>query len=160
MTLWFCFLHYTAANLLSKCFLMPYDFFYKYLINVFAFHQLPVGRTPAGTAEQNPDGYSYLCVDGSKVSVKDKACSWAARPWQGLIGHNDVLAQLSPLREKIRQLSVIGKFLNVLLCIIFFLIFSLHDFERMSFLPVILFFIDVSEWATSFSLLSYQLLEN
>ncbi|CAH0683258.1 unnamed protein product [Spodoptera exigua] len=71
-------------------------------------YKLPHGKIPAGTAEQDPDGYSYLCVDGSKVSVKDKACTWAARPWQGLIGHNDVLAQLSPLREKIRQLSQFG----------------------------------------------------
>ncbi|CAH0683257.1 unnamed protein product [Spodoptera exigua] len=78
------------------------------VIYVRKFFGLPHGKIPAGTAEQDPDGYSYLCVDGSKVSVKDKACTWAARPWQGLIGHNDVLAQLSPLREKIRQLSQFG----------------------------------------------------
>lgn len=69
-----------------------------------------MGNIPAGTAEQNPDGFSYLCVDGTKVSVKDKACSWAARPWQGILGHNDVLAKLSPLREKIKQLAEAGKY--------------------------------------------------
>lgn len=70
--------------------------------------QLPVGTTPASQSSENPDEFAYLCVDGSKVSVKEKPCSWAARPWQGLLGHNDVLAKLSPLREKIKQLADAG----------------------------------------------------
>ncbi|XP_026743657.1 transferrin [Trichoplusia ni] len=78
------------------------------VIYVRKFFGLPVGNIPAGKAEQNPDGFSYLCVDGTKVSVKDKACSWAARPWQGILGHSDVLAKLSPLREKIKQLAEAG----------------------------------------------------
>lgn len=72
--------------------------------------QLPVGTTPATTSTENPDDFAYLCVDGSKVPVREKACSWAARPWQGLLGHQDVLAKISPLREKIKQLAVVGKF--------------------------------------------------
>lgn len=72
------------------------------------FFGLPVGTTPASPSNENPDEYRYLCVDGSKVPIRDKACSWAARPWQGLIGHNDVLAKLSPLREKIKQLADAG----------------------------------------------------
>lgn len=78
------------------------------VIYVRKFFGLPVGNIPAGTPEQNPDGFSYLCVDGSKVPVREKACSWAARPWQGLLAHNDVLAKLSPLREKIKQLAEAG----------------------------------------------------
>ncbi|XP_063891751.1 transferrin [Helicoverpa armigera] len=78
------------------------------VIYVRKFFGLPVGNIPAGTAEQNPDGYSYLCVDGSKVPIKSKACSWAARPWQGLLAHNDVLANLAPLREKLNELARIG----------------------------------------------------
>ncbi|XP_045769490.1 transferrin isoform X1 [Maniola jurtina] len=72
------------------------------------FFGLPVGTTPASQSPENPDEYAYLCVDGSKVPVRQKACSWAARPWQGLLGHNDVLAKLSPLREKIKQLANAG----------------------------------------------------
>ncbi|XP_075975196.1 transferrin 1 [Anticarsia gemmatalis] len=78
------------------------------VIYVRKFFGLPVGTIPAGTAEQSPDGFSYLCVDGSKVPVREKACSWAARPWQGLLAHNDVLAKLTPLREKIKQLAEAG----------------------------------------------------
>lgn len=80
----------------------------QYLKKVL-FLQLPVGTIPAGTAEQSPDGFSYLCVDGTKVPVREKACSWAARPWQGILAHHDVLAQLTPLREKIKQLAEAGK---------------------------------------------------
>ncbi|KAI5637697.1 transferrin domain-containing protein [Phthorimaea operculella] len=73
------------------------------------FFGLPVGTIPAGQAEANPDDFAYLCADGTKVPIREKACSWAARPWQGLLGHNDVLAKLSPLREKIKQLAAAGK---------------------------------------------------
>lgn len=68
-----------------------------------------MGTIPASDSTENPDEFAYLCVDGSKVPVRNKACSWAARPWQGLLGHNDVLAKLSPLREKIKQLADAGK---------------------------------------------------
>lgn len=71
--------------------------------------QLPVGTIPAAQSSENPDEFAYLCVDGSKKPVREKACSWAARPWQGLLGHNDILAQLSPLREKIKQLANAGE---------------------------------------------------
>lgn len=56
-------------------------------------------------------------MDGSKVPVREKACSWAARPWQGLLGHNDVLAKLSPLREKIKQLADAGECHSVFISI-------------------------------------------
>lgn len=49
------------------------------------------------------------------MPVREKACSWAARPWQGLIGHNDVLAKISPLREKIKQLADAGKIKELLI---------------------------------------------
>ncbi|CAG4974989.1 unnamed protein product [Parnassius apollo] len=78
------------------------------VIYVRKFFGLPVGTSPATPSTENPDDYAYLCVDGSKVPVREKPCSWAARPWQGLIGHNDVLAKLSPLREKIKQLADAG----------------------------------------------------
>ncbi|CAK1555445.1 unnamed protein product [Leptosia nina] len=78
------------------------------VIYVRKFFGLPVGTTPASQSPENPDEFAYLCVDGSKVSVREKPCSWAARPWQGLLGHNDVLAKLSPLREKIKQLADVG----------------------------------------------------
>ncbi|CAF4957928.1 unnamed protein product [Pieris macdunnoughi] len=90
------------------------------VIYVRKFFGLPVGTTPASQSPENPDEFSYLCADGSKVPVREKPCSWAARPWQGLLGHNDVLAQLSPLREKIKQLADAGAsskpdwFVNVL----------------------------------------------
>jgi hypothetical protein len=71
--------------------------------------QLPVGTIPATTSTENPDDFAYFCVDGSKVPVRNTPCSWAARPWQGLLGHNDVLAKLTPLREKIKQLADAGK---------------------------------------------------
>ncbi|KAJ0183138.1 hypothetical protein K1T71_001114 [Dendrolimus kikuchii] len=72
------------------------------------FFGLPVGTTPASPSSENPDEFAYLCVDGSKVPVRDKPCSWAARPWQGLLGHNDILAKITPLREKVKQLSEAG----------------------------------------------------
>ncbi|XP_028179511.1 transferrin [Ostrinia furnacalis] len=78
------------------------------VIYVRKFFGLPVGTIPANTSSENPDEFAYLCADGSKVPVRNKACSWAARPWQGLLGHNDVLAKLSPLREKIKQLADSG----------------------------------------------------
>lgn len=78
------------------------------VIYVRKFFGLPVGTIPANQSSENPDEFAYLCVDGSKVPVREKACSWAARPWQGLLGHNDVLAKLSPLREKIKQLADAG----------------------------------------------------
>ncbi|CAH0720176.1 unnamed protein product, partial [Brenthis ino] len=78
------------------------------VIYVRKFFGLPVGTIPASQSSENPDEFAYLCVDGSKVSVRETACTWAARPWQGLLGHNDVLAKLSPLREKIKQLADAG----------------------------------------------------
>ncbi|XP_053604695.1 transferrin [Plodia interpunctella] len=88
---------------------------------VHKFFGLPLGTIPASPSSEDPTNFRYLCVDGSKVPVGDKRpCSWAARPWQGLLGHNDVLARLSPLREKIKQLSTSGVnakpgwFINVL----------------------------------------------
>ncbi|XP_060801389.1 transferrin [Amyelois transitella] len=76
---------------------------------VHKFFGLALGTIPAHPSPEDPTNFRYLCVDGSKVPVGDKnPCSWAARPWQGLLGHNDVLAQLSPLREKIKQLSNAG----------------------------------------------------
>ncbi|CAH0399699.1 unnamed protein product [Chilo suppressalis] len=78
------------------------------VIYVRKFFGLPVGTIPASTSNENPDDFAYLCADGSKVPIRSTACSWAARPWQGLMGHNDVLVRISPLREKIKQLSEIG----------------------------------------------------
>ncbi|XP_073955512.1 transferrin 1 [Choristoneura fumiferana] len=78
------------------------------VIYVRKFFGLPVGTIPASQSSENPDEFAYLCADGSKVPVREKACSWAARPWQGLLGHNDVTAKLTPLREKIKQLAVAG----------------------------------------------------
>ncbi|KAL4707591.1 hypothetical protein ACJJTC_001636 [Scirpophaga incertulas] len=78
------------------------------VIYVRKFFGLPVGNVPASTSSENPDNFAYLCADGSKVSVRNDPCSWAARPWQGLLGHNDILAKLSPLREKIKQLADSG----------------------------------------------------
>ncbi|XP_049872721.1 transferrin [Pectinophora gossypiella] len=78
------------------------------VIYVRKFFGLPVGTIPASQSSENPEDFAYLCVDGSKRPIKEKACSWAARPWQGLLGHNDVLAKLSPLREKIKQLADAG----------------------------------------------------
>lgn len=72
------------------------------------YFQLPVGTTPASQSSENPENFSYLCVDGSKRTIREKACSWAARPWQGLMGHNDVLAKLTPLKEKLKQLADSG----------------------------------------------------
>ncbi|VVC95968.1 unnamed protein product [Leptidea sinapis] len=83
------------------------------VIFVRKFFGLPVGTSPATQSTENPDEFAYLCVDGSKVPIRDKPCSWAARPWQGLIGHNDVLAKLTPLREKIKQLAVAEKIHHV-----------------------------------------------
>lgn len=78
------------------------------VIYVRKFFGLPVGTIPASQSSENPDNFAYLCTDGSKVPVREKACSWAARPWQGLLGHQDVLAKLTPLREKMKQLAEIG----------------------------------------------------
>ncbi|KAM3958947.1 transferrin [Aphomia sociella] len=75
---------------------------------VHKFFGLPLGTIPAKPSTEDPKEFRYLCVDGSKVPVGDTPCTWAARPWQGLIGHNDVLAKLSPLREKIKQLADYG----------------------------------------------------
>ncbi|XP_072932524.1 transferrin [Epargyreus clarus] len=78
------------------------------VIFVRKFFGLPVGTIPASPSTENPDEFAYLCVDGSKKAIRDKPCTWAARPWQGLLGHNDVLAKLTPLREKIKQLADYG----------------------------------------------------
>ncbi|XP_063381621.1 transferrin isoform X2 [Cydia fagiglandana] len=78
------------------------------VIYVRKFFGLPVGTIPASQSSENPDEFAYLCADGSKVPIREKACSWAARPWQGLVGHNDVTASLTPLREKIKQLAAAG----------------------------------------------------
>ncbi|XP_061714041.1 transferrin [Cydia pomonella] len=78
------------------------------VIYVRKFFGLPVGTIPASQSSENPDEFAYLCADGSKVPIREKACSWAARPWQGLLGHNDVTASLTPLREKIKQLAAAG----------------------------------------------------
>nr|ADF35768.1 transferrin [Ephestia kuehniella] len=76
---------------------------------VHKFFGLPLGTIPASASSEDPTNFRYLRVDGSKVPVGDRRpCSWAARPWQGLLGHNDVLARLTPLREKIKQLSNAG----------------------------------------------------
>ncbi|XP_059054733.1 transferrin [Achroia grisella] len=75
---------------------------------VHKFFGLPLGTIPAKPSPENPTDFRYLCVDGTKVPVGGKPCTWAARPWQGLIGHNDILAQLSPLREKVKQLADAG----------------------------------------------------
>nr|BAF36818.1 pxTransferrin [Plutella xylostella] len=84
------------------------DVAFTKVIYVRKFFGLPVGTSPATPSSENPDNFAYLCADGSKVPIRGKACSWAARPWQGLLGHQDVLAKLSPLREKIKQLSRAG----------------------------------------------------
>ncbi|GBP00857.1 Transferrin [Eumeta japonica] len=78
------------------------------VIFVKKFFGLPVGTIPASPSNENPDEFRYLCTDGSKVPIRDKPCTWAARPWQGLLGHQDVLAKLTPLREKIKQLADAG----------------------------------------------------
>ncbi|GBP00867.1 Transferrin [Eumeta japonica] len=78
------------------------------VIFVRKFFGLPVGTIPASPSNENPDEFRYLCTDGSKVPIRDKPCTWAARPWQGLLGHQDVLAKLTPLREKIKQLADAG----------------------------------------------------
>ncbi|XP_077287227.1 transferrin 1 [Arctopsyche grandis] len=85
------------------------DVAFTKVIYVRMFFGLPVGTIPATTTNENPDDYSYLCADGSKMSVKEKPCAWAARPWQGMLAHQDLLDNVDPLRNKLRELGEIGK---------------------------------------------------
>lgn len=54
--------------------------------------QLPIGHaTESNTeAQANPNDYEYLCEDGTKVPITEKACTWAQRPWQAYMGNGDI----------------------------------------------------------------------
>lgn len=97
-----CFLEYVSALYLRN------TYFHIWLLMDLLVLKLPVGTIPAKTTDENPDDYSYLCADGSKMSVKEKPCAWAARPWQGMLAHQDLLDNVDPLRNKLRELGEIG----------------------------------------------------
>lgn len=56
------------------------------------------------TAQGNPDNFEYLCEDGSRKSLHEPACSWAARPWQGYMGNGDINAQAQGLQGMLPDL--------------------------------------------------------
>lgn len=56
------------------------------------------GLSANTTAQGNPDDFEYLCEDGSRKSLRGRACSWAARPWQGYMGNGDINARATALQ--------------------------------------------------------------
>lgn len=69
---------------------------------------MPVGVTPAQPSDENPDDYVYLCPDASRVPIREKPCTWAARPWQGYMANADVVKNVNDLRRKIENLGSVG----------------------------------------------------
>jgi hypothetical protein len=67
-------------------------------------HQLSVHGRPSNTiAQANPVDYEYLCADGSRAPVTEKACSWAQRPWAGYLGNGDVKMSILRLQNRIQE---------------------------------------------------------
>lgn len=78
------------------------------VIFVRKFFGLPVGNTPVKPTKENPENYSYLCPDGTKVPVTGPPCRWAARPWQGYMTNAAIVKTADELRKKIENLDVLG----------------------------------------------------
>lgn len=74
--------------------------------------QLPVGVTPAQPSDENPDDFAYLCPDGTRVPIREKPCTWAARPWQGYMTNAEVVKTVDELRRKIENLNAVGSKTN------------------------------------------------
>lgn len=74
---------------------------------------MPINNRPSLTqAQANPDDYEYLCEDGTRRAVTDKACSWAQRPWQGFMSNADVKTRLTRLQGRIKEFYEEGKKLS------------------------------------------------
>lgn len=74
------------------------------------YFQLPINDKASKTQPQaNPNDYEYLCEDGTRRAVSDKACTWAQRPWQGYMGNSDVKTRLTRLQNRIEEFYEDGK---------------------------------------------------
>lgn len=60
-------------------------------------------QLPKTSAEANPDDYEYLCEDGTRRAVTERACTWAQRPWQGYMGNSDIKTRLTRLQNRINE---------------------------------------------------------
>lgn len=81
------------------------------ILKAFNNSQLPINENhPFTTAAQaNPDDYEYLCADGSRRAVTDKACSWAQRPWAGYIGNGDTRRRMAQLQQRVQDFYNISR---------------------------------------------------
>ncbi|XP_066992050.2 transferrin [Anabrus simplex] len=77
---------------------------------------IPLGTEPPYTVTNNtgynPDDYAYLCPDGTKKPITERACRWAARPWQGYLANADLTSdvdELNDLRSQLRNASIVGE---------------------------------------------------
>ncbi|XP_016986614.1 transferrin [Drosophila rhopaloa] len=60
---------------------------------------LPGAGPDAPPAEGNPDGFEYLCEDGTRRPVTGPACSWAQRPWSGYISNEKAVHNTEQLHQ-------------------------------------------------------------
>lgn len=71
---------------------------------------MPINNRASETpAQADPNEYEYLCEDGTRRAVTDKACTWAQRPWQGYMGNSDVKTRLTRLQNRIAEFYENGK---------------------------------------------------
>lgn len=56
------------------------------------------GISANNTPQGNPDDFEYLCEDGSRKGIREAACSWAARPWQGYMSNGDLKDRATALQ--------------------------------------------------------------
>nr|BAN20810.1 transferrin [Riptortus pedestris] len=80
------------------------------VIYVKKFFGMPYGSQPAHESEYNPEGYSYLCPDGTRKPVTGPPCIWAARPWPGFMASTHIDDQdIKDLRDEIAKLNDLGE---------------------------------------------------
>ncbi|KAG5677326.1 hypothetical protein PVAND_007094 [Polypedilum vanderplanki] len=80
------------------------DVAFTKVIFVRKYFGLPIGHaTKSQTeAQANANDFEYLCEDGTKVPITEKACSWAQRPWQAYMGNGDIIQkQLDKLQQRL-----------------------------------------------------------
>lgn len=75
------------------------------------FFGLPISE---GDQPSNPradvNEYEYLCEDGTRQPITNpKPCSWAQRPWQGIMSNSDILPRKSILQERVKASYEEGK---------------------------------------------------
>ena len=68
----------------------------------FISSQLPIGHATESLteAQASPNDYEYLCEDGTKVPITERACTWAQRPWQAYMGNGDITNKVELIKVK------------------------------------------------------------